>query len=87
MLRRAGCQCCAVSQVICHGIPDMRPIEDGDVVNLDVTVYIGAPKHRPWPLTVRISAVPVLVRRRSWNGIYSEPPLYCATAVTTAVDL
>jgi len=27
-------------QVICHGIPDCRPIEDGDIINLDVTVYI-----------------------------------------------
>jgi methionyl aminopeptidase len=25
--------------VICHGIPDMRPLRDGDTVNIDVTVY------------------------------------------------
>jgi methionyl aminopeptidase len=25
--------------VICHGIPDARPLEDGDIVNIDVTVY------------------------------------------------
>lgn len=25
--------------VICHGIPDKRPLQDGDIVNLDVTCY------------------------------------------------
>ena len=28
-----------MNEVICHGIPDMRPFENGDIVNLDVTVY------------------------------------------------
>ena len=28
-------------QVICHGIPDCRPLEDGDIVNVDVTVYLN----------------------------------------------
>ena len=27
------------SQVICHGIPDRRPLESGDIVNVDVSVY------------------------------------------------
>jgi methionyl aminopeptidase len=31
--------CTSVNEVICHGIPDARPLEDGDIVNLDVTVY------------------------------------------------
>lgn len=25
--------------MICHGIPDQRPLEDGDIVNLDISVY------------------------------------------------
>lgn len=33
--------CTSVNEVICHGIPDSRPLEDGDIVNLDVTVYLG----------------------------------------------
>jgi methionyl aminopeptidase len=32
--------CTSVNEVICHGIPDGRPLEDGDIVNLDVTVYL-----------------------------------------------
>lgn len=30
-----------MNEVICHGIPDMRPLRDGDIVNLDVTLYHG----------------------------------------------
>lgn len=31
--------CTSVNEVICHGIPDDRPLEDGDIVNVDVTAY------------------------------------------------
>ncbi|KAL7753451.1 Methionine aminopeptidase 1 [Sorochytrium milnesiophthora] len=31
--------CTSVNEVICHGIPDQRPLQDGDIVNLDVSVY------------------------------------------------
>ena len=27
--------------MVCHGIPDDRPLEDGDIVNIDITAYIG----------------------------------------------
>ena len=33
--------CTSVNEVICHGIPDARPLEDGDIVNIDITAYIG----------------------------------------------
>ena len=32
--------CTSVNEVILHGIPDSRPLEDGDIVNLDVTIYL-----------------------------------------------
>lgn len=31
--------CTSVNGVICHGIPDDRPLQDGDIVNIDVTAY------------------------------------------------
>ncbi|MCL2735486.1 MAG: type I methionyl aminopeptidase [Propionibacteriaceae bacterium] len=31
--------CTSVNEVICHGIPDARPLEDGDLVKIDVTVF------------------------------------------------
>lgn len=33
--------CTSVNEIICHGIPDYREVEDGDIVNIDVTVYNG----------------------------------------------
>jgi methionyl aminopeptidase len=33
--------CTSVNEVICHGIPDDRPLQDGDIVNIDITAYIG----------------------------------------------
>ncbi|GAA4693378.1 MULTISPECIES: type I methionyl aminopeptidase [Kocuria] len=31
--------CTSLNEVICHGIPDSTVLEDGDIVNLDVTAY------------------------------------------------
>ncbi|KAK8067543.1 hypothetical protein PG996_006655 [Apiospora saccharicola] len=31
--------CISVNEVICHGIPDQRVLLDGDIVNLDVSIY------------------------------------------------
>ncbi len=32
--------CSSVNEVICHGIPDTRPLEDGDLVKIDVTAFV-----------------------------------------------
>jgi len=31
--------CTSMNEIICHGIPDDTVIEDGDIVNIDVTAY------------------------------------------------
>jgi methionyl aminopeptidase len=33
--------CTSLNEVICHGIPDSTVIEDGDIINLDVTCYVN----------------------------------------------
>jgi methionyl aminopeptidase len=33
--------CTSLNEVICHGIPDSTVIRDGDIVNIDVTAYLG----------------------------------------------
>ncbi len=33
--------CTSVNEVICHGIPDARPLADGDLVKIDVTAFHG----------------------------------------------
>lgn len=32
--------CASVNEVVCHGIPDDRKLVDGDLVNLDVTIFL-----------------------------------------------
>lgn len=32
--------CSSLNEVICHGIPDNTVIQDGDIVNIDITAYI-----------------------------------------------
>lgn len=31
--------CTSINEVVCHGIPDLRPLEDGDLVKIDVTAF------------------------------------------------
>ena len=33
--------CTSVNEVICHGIPDSTELHEGDICNVDVTVFIG----------------------------------------------
>ncbi len=33
--------CTSVNEVICHGIPDSRALVEGDMINIDVTAFIG----------------------------------------------
>ena len=41
--------CTSVNECICHGIPDSRALRDGDIVNIDVTVFLEVSKHgRDW---------------------------------------
>lgn len=32
--------CTSINEVICHGIPDSTVLEDGDIINIDITAYI-----------------------------------------------
>ncbi|MCO1339225.1 type I methionyl aminopeptidase [Kocuria polaris] len=32
--------CTSINEVICHGIPDTTRLEDGDIVNVDITAFV-----------------------------------------------
>mmetsp|Transcript_33285 Transcript_33285/g.58402 ORF Transcript_33285/g.58402 Transcript_33285/m.58402 type:complete len:179 (+) Transcript_33285:51-587(+) len=32
--------CTSVNEVLCHGVPNLRPLQDGDSLNIDVTCFI-----------------------------------------------
>jgi methionyl aminopeptidase len=33
--------CTSLNEVICHGIPDSTVVQDGDILNIDITAYIN----------------------------------------------
>lgn len=33
--------CTSINEVICHGIPNMQPLKEGDIVNIDVSPKLG----------------------------------------------
>ena len=33
--------CTSINHVVCHGIPGDRKLENGDIINIDVTVILG----------------------------------------------
>lgn len=54
--------CTSVNEVICHGIPDSRQLREGDIVNLDVTIYLDG-MHGDTNATVGVGAVDESSRR------------------------
>ncbi len=32
--------CTSINQVVCHGIPNAKPLKEGDIVNIDVTLIV-----------------------------------------------
>jgi methionyl aminopeptidase len=34
--------CTSINHVVCHGIPNEKPLKDGDIVNIDVTLILDA---------------------------------------------
>ncbi|WIY54497.1 type I methionyl aminopeptidase [Devosia sp. YIM 151766] len=32
--------CTSINHVVCHGIPDQRPLREGDIVNIDLTLVV-----------------------------------------------
>jgi methionyl aminopeptidase len=32
--------CTSINHVVCHGIPDEKPLRDGDIVNIDITLIV-----------------------------------------------
>ena len=45
------------TSVVCHGIPDSRALEDGDIINIDVTVFISG-HHRDCSKTYLVTEHP-----------------------------
>jgi methionyl aminopeptidase len=72
--------CTSVNDIICHGIPDNRKLLDGDIVNVDVTVYLNG-VHGDTNATFCVGNVSPLARELvdvtrecMWRGIRAIQP-------------
>jgi len=72
--------CTSVNEVILHGIPDSRALQDGDIVNLDVSIYLGG-VHGDCSATYLVGRVDEESRRLVrvteeclWKGIETVKP-------------
>lgn len=84
--------CTSVNEVVCHGIPDSRPLADGDILNIDVTVYLDG-FHGDCNQTVAVGAVDDVKRDlmyHTWNalrvGIEAVTPGVPVSAIGRAID-
>ena len=72
--------CTSVNHVVCHGIPNDRPLKDGDIVNIDVTVIKNG-WHGDTSRMFLVGKVPAHVERlcrityeAMWHGIQQVRP-------------
>lgn len=84
--------CTSVNEVICHGIPDSRELADGDIVNIDVTVYREG-VHGDTSVTVMVGDVDehsrrlvVETRAALYAGIEAVRPGAPVSAIGRAIE-
>ncbi|XP_038961097.1 methionine aminopeptidase 1D, mitochondrial isoform X3 [Rattus norvegicus] len=60
--------CTSVNNVLCHGIPDSRPLQDGDIINIDVTQMTTiCPWRSAWLSPLSQSSLKVPRNLKSWR--------------------
>jgi methionyl aminopeptidase len=84
--------CTSVNEVICHGIPDDRPLADGDIVNCDVTIYLDG-VHGDTSATFLVGEVApevqrlvTVTRQCMWRGIDAVRPGVPVHAIGRAIQ-
>lgn len=85
--------CTSVNEVICHGIPDSRVLEDGDVINLDVTIYLNG-VHGDTNATFAVGnisqqdkALMAVTEECMWHGIEVVKPGVMINEIGRAIEL
>ena len=58
----AHSSCISVNHVVCHGIPSAKPLKDGDIVNIDITVIVDG-WHGDTSRMFLVGDVPLRARR------------------------
>lgn len=72
--------CTSANEIICHGIPDSRALREGDIVNLDITVFLEG-MHGDTNATFEVGQVDEasrtlvrVTRECLWKGIEAVKP-------------
>ncbi|MCS6987169.1 MAG: type I methionyl aminopeptidase [Sphingomonadaceae bacterium] len=72
--------CTSVNHVICHGVPNAKPLREGDILNIDVTVIVDG-WHGDTSRMYFVGDVPLKARRlvdltfeAMWKGIEAARP-------------
>ncbi len=58
----AHSSCISINHVVCHGIPSAKPLKDGDIVNIDITVIVDG-WHGDTSRMFLVGDVPLKARR------------------------
>jgi methionyl aminopeptidase len=73
--------CASINHQVCHGIPNDRPLKDGDIVNLDITVIKNGLARRHQPHVHRGAMAPsppsawcAFTYEAMWKGIAKVKP-------------
>ena len=81
--------CTSLNEVICHGIPDDTVIADGDIVNVDITAYIGGvhgDTNATFLAGAALSCAPASTARSpSASSITSQPGFFPFPSHTSAL--
>lgn len=85
--------CTSVNEVICHGIPDSRALEDGDIVNLDVTIYLNG-VHGDTNATFAVGEISdedkllmKVTEECMWHGIEAVKPGVAINEIGRAIEV
>lgn len=85
--------CTSVNEVICHGIPDSRVLEDGDVINLDVTIYLDG-VHGDTNATFAVGSITdedkhliAVTEECMWHGIEVVRPGVAINEIGRAIEV
>ena len=84
--------CSSVNEVICHGIPDDTVLEEGDIVNIDITAYKGGvhgDSNRTFIVGEASEAVTALVERTRQalvRGINASAPGRQVNVIGRAIE-
>ncbi len=84
--------CTSVNEVICHGIPDSRILEDGDILNLDVTIFLNG-VHGDTNATFSVGTISnedtkliKVTEECMWHGIEAVKPGVAINEVGRAIE-